>query len=230
LRKPWIIFPGGFFYLAFKPRLILIAETVSFGQHFIRSLREQPTQGFANIVDTYKPKNWSTAGEFWDVLLNNICVIGGWVLLSYWLGAAFFLGLYSIVLTLSSALFISIFFVQHNFEGTYAHKTEGWDYLRGAVEGSSYLEIPEFLKWFTADISYHSIHHLSARIPNYNVRACHHRNRHLLGKVTTVRIRDMLKCSKLILWDPHSDRLVSIQTFYDEQRLTQLQQAQSSSI
>jgi omega-6 fatty acid desaturase (delta-12 desaturase) len=217
LRKPWIIFPGGFFYLAFKPRLILIDETINFSHHVVRSLRGRSTVGFSNILDTYTPKHWSTAGEFWDVLFNNICVVGGWIFLSQWLGAALFLGVYSIVLTFSSALFIVIFFVQHNFEGAYAHKTEGWDYLRGAVEGSSYLAMPEFLKWFTADISYHSIHHLSARIPNYHVRACHHRNHHLLGQVTTVGLRDLLRCSKLILWDAHSDRLVSVHTFYEQQ-------------
>lgn len=217
LRRPWIIFPGGFFYLAFKPRLILIAEGLGFCRHVIHLWQRQPDIKFTKIIDTYQPKNWSTAGEFWDVLLNNICVISGWILLSRWLGAAFFLGTYSIVLMFSAAIFICVFFVQHNFEGAYAHKTEGWDYLKGAVEGSSYLDIPEILKWFTADISYHSIHHLSERIPNYHLRACHQHNQHLLEAVTTVRIRDMLKCSKLILWDAQSDRLVSVQDFYAQQ-------------
>ena len=217
LRRPWIIFPGGFFYLAFKPRLILIAEVLGVCHHAIRCFQTQSGVRPTYVIATYQPKHWSTAGEFWDVLLNNVCVISGWILLSRWLGAAFFLGTYSIVLMMSAACFISIFFVQHNFEGAYAHKTEGWDYIKGAVEGSSYLEMPEILKWFTADISYHSIHHLSERIPNYRLRACHHRNRHLLGEVTTVRIRDMLKCSKLILWDSQGDRLTSVQEFYAQQ-------------
>jgi omega-6 fatty acid desaturase (delta-12 desaturase) len=217
LRSPWIIFPGGFFYLAFKPRLILLAESFGFIRHAIHCLKKQKNVAFSSIVSSYRARNWSTAAEFWDVLLNNICVVGGWILLSHWLGATFFLGTYSVVLTLSAAIFISIFFVQHNFEGAYAHKTEGWDYLKGAIEGSSYLEMPEFLKWFTADISYHSIHHLSEKIPNYNIRACHHHNLHLLGDVTTVRIADMLNCSKLILWDAGRDRLVSIQEFYQYQ-------------
>jgi omega-6 fatty acid desaturase (delta-12 desaturase) len=227
LRRPWIIFPGGFFYLAFKPRLILITETLGFVHHAIRCWQHHPGMGFSQVIHTYHAKNWSTAGEFWDVLLNNICVVTGWILLSHWLGAAFFLGTYAIVLMFSAAIFISVFFVQHNFEGAYAHKTEGWDYLQGALAGSSYLDIPEILKWFTADISYHSIHHLSERIPNYHLRACHHRNRHLLQDVTTVRIRDMGKCSKLILWDAQGDRLVSVADFYAQQ-LDPSKQAQSS--
>lgn len=213
LRHPWIIFPGGFFYLAFKPRLIMIAEFISFVRHAWHSKRQYPGMSTAKIWATYRPQQWQTSGEFWDVLLNNIVMIAGCILLCRWLGTAFFLGTYATVLMFSAAIFICIFFVQHNFEGAYAHRTEGWDYLQGAIAGSSYLAMPAILKWFTADISYHSIHHLSSRIPNYHLRACHDRNQHLLEQVTVVRWRDLLKHSKLILWDAHSNRLVSIQQF-----------------
>lgn len=213
LRHPLMIFPGGFFYLAFKPRLILLGEAVRFAQHLIQSWKNDAGLSLSKIVDSYQPENWSTAEEFWDVLLNNIFVLCGWILLCLWLGPVFFLGTYSAVLTLSAAVFICVFFVQHNFEEAYAHKTANWDYLRGAIEGSSYLDIPAVLKWFTADISYHSIHHLSEKIPNYNLKACHEANRHLLTQVRTIKISEMLACSKFILWDAQSDRLVSIATF-----------------
>lgn len=218
LRHPWIIFPGGFFYLAFKPRLILIDEGVRFFCHTVACWKRKPFLKLSQIIATYKPKNWTTSQEFWDVLLNNICVISGWIILCHWLGTAFFLGTYSAVLAISAAIFITVFFVQHNFEESYAHKTEGWDYLQGAVEGSSYLDIPEVFKWFTADISYHNIHHLSSRIPNYNLRACYQKNRHLLSQTKKIGIRDIPACSKLILWDSEDDRLVSIQTFYEQER------------
>ncbi len=217
IRHPLMIFPGGFFYLAFKPRLILLAELFGLIRYTWRTWRKHSSLPLSNIVKTYRPTQWKSAGEFWDVLLNNIVVVSGWVVLCHWLGATFFLGTYAIVLMLSAATFICIFFVQHNFDGAYAHKTEGWDYLQGAIAGSSYLAMPEILKWFTADISYHSIHHLSERIPNYHLRACHQRNHHLLQEVTTVRFGDMLNCSKLILWDAHNDQLVSIADFYKQQ-------------
>lgn len=134
------------------------------------------------------------------MLLNSIFVISGWIVGCHLFGSIFFLSIYSIVLSLSSAIFISIFFVQHNFEGAYAHKTEGWDYLLGAVEGSSYLEMPSILRWFTADISYHNIHHLSERIPNYNLKACHQKNSYFLSKLKTIAIGDIPHCSKFILW------------------------------
>lgn len=210
LRHPWIILPGGFFYLAFKPRLILITGVFDFVTHVFSCLRKNPRMSISKIIYSHDSSYWSTVAEFYDVLLNSIFVISGWILGCHLFGSLYFLSVYSIVLSLSSAIFISIFFVQHNFEGAYAHKTEGWDYLLGAVEGSSFLEMPSILKWFTADISYHSIHHLSERIPNYNLKACHQKNSHFLCKLKTIAIGDIPNCSKFILWDSVSDELVSI--------------------
>lgn len=212
-RHPLMIFPGGFFYLAIKPRLALILGTYGFIGHFLTCLKQDLGMGLATIFSSYKSKNWYTAGEFWELLFNNICVVGGWIFLGNLLGFGFFLSVYSITLTLSAAIFICVFFVQHNFEGSYAHKTEGWDYLRGAIEGSSYLELPKVFRWFAADIGYHNIHHLCEKIPNYNLEACHNQNRHLLADVKVLRMSDIPNCFKFILWDSASNRLVSIASF-----------------
>jgi omega-6 fatty acid desaturase (delta-12 desaturase) len=213
LRHPLMIFPGGFFYLAIKPRLALIKGSYGFIIHFLTCLKQQPNMGLKEIVYSYKSKNWYTAGEFWDLLFNNICVVGGWIFLVNLLGFGFFFSVYSITLTGAAALFICVFFVQHNFDGSYAHKTEGWDYLLGAIKGSSYLELPRFIKWFSADIGYHNIHHLSERIPNYNLEACHNENIHLLGDIKTLQMSDIPDCFKFILWDSAANRLVSIASF-----------------
>lgn len=213
LRHPLMIFPGGFFYLAIKPRLALILGTYGFIRHFLTCIKQDPGMSLATIISSYKSKNWYTAGEFWDLLFNNICSVGGWIFLGNLLGFGFFLSVYSITLTLSAAIFICVFFVQHNFDGSYAHKTEGWDYLRGAIEGSSYLELPKVFRWFAADIGYHNIHHLCEKIPNYNLEACHNQNRHLLADVKVLRISDIPDCFKFILWDSASNRLVSIASF-----------------
>ncbi len=213
LRHPLMIFPGGFFYLAIKPRLALILGIYGFIGHFLTCLKQDPGIGLAKIISSYKSKNWYTAGEFWDLLFNNICVVGGWIFLGNLLGFGFFWSVYSINLTLAAAVFICVFFVQHNFDGSYAHKTEGWDYLRGAIEGSSYLELPKVFRWFAADIGYHNIHHLCEKIPNYNLEACHNQNHHLLTNVKVLRISDIPDCFKFILWDSASSRLVSIASF-----------------
>ncbi|MBE9028531.1 fatty acid desaturase [filamentous cyanobacterium LEGE 11480] len=213
LRHPLMLIPGGFFYLAVKPRLALILGTIDFIGHVFNCLKQQPTMGLKAMVTEYKPRHWYTTAEFWNLLFNNIFVVGGWIVFSHLLGAAFFFGIYFTTLTLSAAIFIFVFFVQHNFEGSYAHKTEGWSYLLGAIEGSSYLELPAVLQWFSANIGYHNIHHLSERIPNYNLEACHKANLHLLSKSKTLRLRDMPNCSKFILWDADAATLVSIDMF-----------------
>lgn len=213
IRHPLMIFPGGFFYLAIKPRLALIAGTYEFIGHLLSCLQKDSGMSLAAIISSHKSRNWYTAAEFWDLLFNNICVVGGWIFLGYLLGFGFFLSVYSITLTFSAAIFICVFFVQHNFDGSYAHKTEGWDYLRGAIEGSSYLELPTILKWFAADIGYHNIHHLSERIPNYNLELCHNRNIHLLTHVKILRIADIPNCFKFILWNSDSNCLQSIASF-----------------
>jgi acyl-lipid omega-6 desaturase (Delta-12 desaturase) len=219
LRHPLMIFPGGFFYLAIKPRLALIMGIYGLIRHFFACAKKNEGLSLPEIFASYKSRNWYTTAEFWDLLLNNICVIGSWVALSHWLGAGFFLGIYFITLTISAAIFICVFFVQHNFDGSYAHKTEGWDYLLGAIEGSSYLKLPAILNWFSADIGYHNIHHLSERIPNYNLQACHLENLHLLTKSKVLKLRDLPDCFKYLLWDAASDSLISIESFNRSSRL-----------
>lgn len=213
LRHPLMAFPGGFFYLAIKPRLALIVGTYDFLNYLFTEMKKDSSVDLAQAISSHKSKYWQTAAEFWDLLFNNICVVGSWIFLGYLLGFGFFFSVYSITLTCAAVIFIWVFFVQHIFDGAYAHKTEGWSYLQGAIEGSSYLELPKILQWFTADIGYHNIHHLSERIPNYNLKACHQENIVLLSKAKTLRISNMLDCSKFILWDSASNCLVSIASF-----------------
>jgi acyl-lipid omega-6 desaturase (Delta-12 desaturase) len=213
LRQPWMIVPGGFFYLAIKPRMQLILGIYGLIRHAFACWKKKSGLSLSEIFTSYESRNWYTTAEFWDLLLNNICVIGAWIALSNWLGAGFFLGIYSVTLTLSAAIFICVFFVQHNFEGSYAHKTEGWDYLLGAIEGSSYLKLPAIFNWFSADIGYHNIHHLSERIPNYNLADCHQENAHLLAKAKVLHLADIPDCFGFLLWDGASDSLVSIESF-----------------
>jgi len=127
-----------------------------------------------------------------------------------WLGLVFFLSFYSVILTFSAAILICVFFVQHNYENAYAKNTQNWDIVDGAILGSSNLDIPDWLNWFLADISFHSIHHLSERIPNYNLRACHKANIHLLHQSKFLKLSDFSNCFKFIIWDNKNDKLLML--------------------
>ena len=89
------------------------------------------------------------------------------------IGPLLFFGFYLVSVSLAGGAGLLLFAVQHNFEQSYASGDEGWDYTRGAIEGTSFLQLPGWLNWFTANIAYHHIHHLSARIPSYCLAACH---------------------------------------------------------
>jgi omega-6 fatty acid desaturase (delta-12 desaturase) len=210
LRHPLMLFPGGFFYLVIKPRIALLLGLAHYATHAARSWWNDPSLSLAAIHQTYQPKYWYTDMEFQDLVLNNLCVVASWFLLSHLIGAGLFWILYSIVMACSAALFICIFFVQHNFEASYAHRTEGWSSLTGAIDGTSLLKLPAILNWFTADIGYHNIHHLCSRIPNYHLKACHLRNAALLTRATTLTVWQIPDCFQFILWDRTNDRLQSV--------------------
>jgi acyl-lipid omega-6 desaturase (Delta-12 desaturase) len=219
IRQPIMAIPGGFFYLAIAPRMALVVGVYDLIRDVMAQRQQQPDLSLTDAIATHQSQHWQSRTEFWDLLLNNICVISSWIYLSNLLGAGFFLSVYSIVLTCSAVVFISVFFVQHIFEGSSAHKTASWDYLQGAIAGSSYLELPLLLNWFTADIGYHNIHHLSERIPNYHLAACHRQNLHLLANVKTLKVGDMLDCAKLVLWDADTNSLISIESYLQTTRL-----------
>lgn len=94
-----------------------------------------------------------------------------------------------------------LFAVQHNFEQSYASASEGWDFHAAAIEGTSFLALPRWLNWFTANIGYHHIHHPSARIPNYHLAACHTAHVHLFRGVTRITLTQVPRALRCILWD-----------------------------
>jgi len=98
--------------------------------------------------------------------------------------------------------------VQHQFENSYWEDDSRWSFTLAALRGSSYFKLPGLLRWFSGNIGYHHIHHLSPIIPNYHLQACHEEN-HFLQQVTTLSLRESFRTASLALWDPQTQRLVS---------------------
>ena len=93
-----------------------------------------------------------------------------------------------------------MFFVQHQFEDTYYAKEDKWDYTLAALQGSSYYQLPKVLQWFTGNIGFHHIHHLSPRIPNYRLQKCHEENP-VFQQVVVLTLWTSLQSIFLSLWD-----------------------------
>jgi len=100
-----------------------------------------------------------------------------------------------------------LFYVQHQFEGVYWERGDEWDYASAALQGSSFYKLPKVLQWFSGNIGYHHIHHLSSRIPNYNLERCHKANL-LFQQVKPLTLFSSLKSLRLRLWDEPRRKLV----------------------
>ena len=227
ISRHWLmLFPGGFYYLIIKPRVTLILTLTDFIWSIAKAiLNRLLTMNFSKIsslsirLRSHNSGYGNTFGEQFDLVANNIAVIICWLLMSQWLGTGLFWSCYSVVMTASAAIFICLFFVQHNFKDSYASCTEDWDLLLGALEGSSNLRLPRWMDWFFADISFHSLHHVCDRIPNYHLRACHLENQHLLKNAMTLSLVDIPSCFGYILWNSKSQKLTTIR---EAQKISQL--------
>jgi omega-6 fatty acid desaturase (delta-12 desaturase) len=138
-----------------------------------------------------------------DVVLlaavGTICWLIGWeAFLLVWLPPAM----------LAGSVGIWLFYVQHQFEDAYWQSAPEWTYADAALRGSSYLKLPRLLQFFTGNIGLHHVHHLNARIPNYNLQRAHDENS-VFHHVPILSLWDGLRAVKLKLWDEESGKLVT---------------------
>jgi acyl-lipid omega-6 desaturase (Delta-12 desaturase) len=108
---------------------------------------------------------------------------------------------------LAGAAGVWLFYVQHQFEDAYWESGEDWSYADAALRGSSYLKLPKVLQFFTGNIGLHHVHHLSARVPNYNLQKAHD-NVPIFHDVPVLTLKDGIRSTRLKLWDEDSRRLV----------------------
>jgi omega-6 fatty acid desaturase (delta-12 desaturase) len=101
-----------------------------------------------------------------------------------------------------------LFYVQHQFEDAYWENSSGWSYADAALRGSSYLRLPKVLQFFTGNIGLHHVHHLSARIPNYNLQRAHDENP-VFHDVPTLSFWDGMRAVRLKVYDEERGRLVT---------------------
>ncbi len=141
----------------------------------------------------------------WLTNLALVLLVGGLCLLVGW--QAFLLVEVPFVF-LAGGAGIWLFYVQHQFEHTYWQRSQDWSYEDAALQGSSYLKLPKVLQFFTGNIGLHHVHHLGAKIPNYNLQRAHDRSP-LFRSIREVSFVDGLRATRLKLWDEHTARLVT---------------------
>lgn len=142
-----------------------------------------------------------------NVYLTNLGILALAGLMSWVVGWQAFLLVHGPIFLVSGAAGFWLFYVQHQFEGTYFEKGEQWDYVKAALQGSSFYKLPKVLDWFTGSIGFHHIHHLSPRVPNYLLERAHAENP-LFQEVEPVTFWSSLKSLRFRIWDENRKKLV----------------------
>ena len=201
---------AGFIYLIFNPRFTCLKGSIGLVIHTVRRKLAQPNVSLRTHAASFQSRYWKSAREYRHMLWNNLALLSVWTLMSWACGAALFFSIYLLSLSIAGGVGIVLFTVQHNFEHAYSSDSEQWDLDTGAIEGTSFLVLPHWLNWFTVNIGYHHIHHLSASIPNYRLAACHEEYQHLFSRVTRVKLCEVLGALQCILWDKRGKRIISV--------------------
>ncbi len=147
-----------------------------------------------------------------NIYATNIMLLIVAGLMSYWIGIKAYLLIQIPVIYIAHVAGIWLFYVQHQFDDVYWDRGQRWDYKDAAMEGSSFLKLPAIMQWFSGNIGFHHIHHLSPRIPNYNLARCHYEN-DIFRNIKPVTLFRSLTALNLRLWDEVTNRMISFRKF-----------------
>jgi omega-6 fatty acid desaturase (delta-12 desaturase) len=161
------------------------------------------------------PKDWTR--ERWSVYLTNLSVLALLVTLMRLFGFWQVLLVQIPVIAVTSIIGVGLFSLQHRFEGVFWARQGEWNSTKASIQGSSYFKLPRVLQWFTGNIGFHHIHHLSPRVPNYRLEACHNSIPEL-HVVTALSWRDAYRVIRLMLWDEANRQMVRFADVRAERR------------
>ncbi len=146
----------------------------------------------------------------------GILLVGlAWSALAGWQA---YLIMQALVMWIASVVGVWLFYVQHNFEETYWKPHPEWDYYTASLKGSSYYKLPKILQWFSGNIGFHHVHHLSPKIPNYQLERCFRENP-VFHDVSTLTLRTSFKSLSWRLWDEDLQRMVGFARAAEVRRL-----------
>ena len=150
----------------------------------------------------------------WSQVRNNLAILLTYAALGFFLGWLKFLFVQMITVFIFAVIAFWFFYIQHQHESTYMQWRKNWDFLLAAIRGATYYKLPKMFQWLTGNIGLHHIHHLSARIPNYNLEKCMKENPIFNKYATILTFKDSLKCMHNKLWDEQKQRMITWKEFY----------------
>jgi omega-6 fatty acid desaturase (delta-12 desaturase) len=193
---------AGFLYFLVNPRVNWLRATF----HLLRGRLAR----VAGKPPAALPRYCASMTHYRYMLWNNLALLAIWAAMAWAVGPWTFFVCYVVSGSLAGGFGIILFTVQHNFEHSYASANEGWDRDEAALHGTSFLVLPRWLNWITADAAYHHVHHLCAGVPNYRLAACHEEHAQMFASVTRMGLFEIPAALKHVLWDVAARRLVSV--------------------
>lgn len=148
------------------------------------------------------------------ISLAVVAIYTGMIFLIGWQA---FLIIQGTITFVAASLGIWLFYIQHTFEDSYFEEESEWDYVKAAIEGSSFYKLPRFLQWITGNIGYHHVHHLSPRVPNYNLEEAHNATPPL-HNTTTITITTSLASLKYRLYDEDNHQFIGFKPVHKQMR------------
>ncbi|RWZ58701.1 fatty acid desaturase [Halobacillus fulvus] len=146
--------------------------------------------------------------ERYNTYVTNVAVVALYSLLIWLVGWQAFLLIQLPLLYVSGVFGIWLFYVQHQFEDSYFEEESEWDFVKAAVDGSSYYKLPKVLQWVSGNIGFHHVHHLSPRVPNYRLEEAHEQTPPL-KHATTITLKSSLESIRFRLYDEKNKTFVS---------------------
>ena len=149
--------------------------------------------------------------EHYDCLIATLVHLALAAVVTWFFGwAALFLTVL-IPYFIASAIGAYLFYAQHNFPGVSFFDRAGWAYEKAALESSSYMKTGPIMAWFTANIGYHHIHHLNARVPFYRLPEVLKEIPELAKpKTTSLHPLEIIRCLRLKVWDVEAQQMVGL--------------------
>ena len=146
---------------------------------------------------------------YWASAMGTNAAIAGILALVFWAGGIEVLAyVFLPTMIVASSIGIWLFYIQHQFEHTTWDREEGWNLQDAAFYGSSHYALPGILRWFSANIGVHHVHHLASRIPFYRLNEVL-RDHAELENCQRITLYESLHCARLHLWDEKSQRLLT---------------------
>jgi omega-6 fatty acid desaturase (delta-12 desaturase) len=164
---------------------------------------------FVYFIFVYRfPDKISNKKDRLSVYLTNLFLVGAALSMSLLIGLKEFLLIQISVMLVASTFGVWLFYLQHQFEDAYWERNDKWDRIKSALKGSSFYKLPKILQWFSGNIGFHHIHHLSPLIPNYYLEKCYKENPEFQD-VKPVTLLSGFKSFSLRLYDETKGKLVS---------------------